>query len=558
MLADIIENLRNLIHMGKVTFKIEFLNYLGYIPKICILFVFFIGLGSCAGNLFEDEDFIDDISIQYQSLSSKYGKIGISDAANDGIEEFYFLAQTVEKQPKFNGKFNPDLSPIVEISDDFDFKVIHQRFTLNENGESKVKIDRQGEFYFVNWNTLQSKPTKGKIYRIRVRVNDNILGFADFAIISNNARESNSNIQTLRLNENLKVAFRIEQKICPAKIELSPNEATVMVSGKQQYEATVYNYYGEVLENQKINWSVSDEEIASTDQNGLVVGKKFGFSAVKATANDVSATAFIFVQENDDSPRPGKDVVVFNDVNPFFDEGIENPNNQLMVKNLVNFSTPGIRNLGTKIWFDCGRSSSHLKENPIPCGSSSRYDPLRNLIRNEGFVLEDISSSAGTLIDIPIDVKVIFLWLPTVHFQIEEINTLKKFAEEGGRIIFIGEWDAFYGNQGLDVENKFLINMGAFMRNIGKAVDCGYNTLPSASLRAHPITRGIENLTIACASAIELGPNDFALFYDKSNRSVLAGVAQIETQPISELVSMGNLGGLNLKIKSNSKNTAGY
>jgi hypothetical protein len=546
--------------MGKATCKIEYLNLLENAPKIGILFVFLIGLGSCAGNLFDDEDFNDDISLLYQSLSSKYGKIGISDAANDGIDEFYFLAQTVDKQPKFSGKFNPDLSPIVEISDDFDFKVIHQRFTLDGNGESKVNIDRQGEFYFVNWNTLQSKPTKGKIYRIRIRINDKILGFADFAIISNNAQEPKRNIQTLRLNETLQVAFRIEEKICPAKIELTPKEATVMVSGKQQYVAVVYNYYGEVLEDQKITWTVSDGEIASTDQKGLVVGKKFGFSEVKASANDVSATSFIFVQENDDSPRPGKDVVVFNDVNPFFDEGIGNPNNQLMVKNLVNFSTPGTRNIGNKIWFDCGRSSAHLKENPIPCGSSTRYNPLRNLIRNEGFVLEDISSSAGTMIDIPFDVKVIFLWLPTVHFQLEEINALKKFAEEGGRIIFIGEWDAFYGNLGLDVENKFLINMGAFMRNIGKAVDCGYNTLPSMSLRAHPITRGIENLTIACASAIELGPNDFALFFDRSNRSVLAGVAQIETQPISKLVSEISFEGFNLKITpdSNFHKAAGF
>ncbi|MCH6201420.1 Ig-like domain-containing protein [Aquiflexum sp. LQ15W] len=534
------------------TDKIVLFNFLEKKIGKGIVFVFLILLSSCAGNLFDDEDFNNDINILYQTLSSKYGKIGVSDAANNGIEEFYFLFPTVDRQPRFSGKFNADLSPIVEISDDFDFKTVHQKFSLEGSGENKVKINKQGEFYFVNWITQESRPTKGKIYRIRIRINDKILGFVDVAIVSNNTQIANRELQTLRVNETLQVAFRIEEKVCPAKIELTPKEATVMVSGKQQYSAVVYNYYGEILENQKINWSISDGAIASIDQKGLVIGKKFGFSEVIATSNDVSATAYIFVQENGDSPRPGKDIVVFNDVNPFFDEGIKNPNNQLMVKNLINFTTPGIRNFSKKIWFDCGRSSAHEKENPTPCGSSVRYNPLRNLILNEGFELEDVSSASGTLIDIPSDVKVIFLWLPTVHFQLAEINALKKFAEEGGRIIFIGEWDAFYGKAGLDVENSFLINMGAFMRNIGKAVDCGYNTLPKTSLRAHPITRGLENLTIACASVIELGPNDFALFYDKSNRLVLAGVAQIETQPISKLASETSFDGQNLKIYPNT------
>jgi hypothetical protein len=46
---------------------------------------------------------------------------------------------------------------------------------------------------------------------------------------------------------------------------------------------------------------------------------------------------------------------------------------------------------------------------------------------------------------------------------------------------------------------------------------------------------GVGDLTIACASVIEPGEGDFALFYDTTNTSVLGGVAKIDTTPISEL-----------------------
>lgn len=511
--------------------------------------IFLLVISSCSESVFDDENFNDDISLMYQKLSSKYGKIGVHDAANEGLDEFYFLFPTVEKQPKFRGSFNGNLSPVIEISDDFDFNSIHQEFSMEEIGENRINVSREGEFYSVQWDTSKSKPRLGKIYRIRIRINYKILGYVDIAIGTNETKIQGAEIQVLYLNETLQIAFRIEEKICPANIEITPKEATVMVSGKQQYDAVVFNYYGEILKDQKVEWSLSDSEIASIDNKGLATGLKYGFSEVTAKSNDVSASAYIFVQEKQDSPRPGRDIVVFNDVNPFFGEGLENPNNQLMVKNLINFSTPGVRNNGSKIWFDCGRSSAHEKENPTPCGDSERYNPMRNLITNEGYILEDISSSAGTLIEIPQEVKVIFLWLPTVHFKLSEINALKKFAEEGGRIIFIGEWDAFYGNDGLEVENQLLINLGAFMRNVGKAVNCGYNTLPASSLRAHPIMRDVTDLTLACASVIELGSNDYPLFYDKSNQFVLAGVAQINTLPISELVAGRSYDYFNSRIK---------
>ncbi|MCH6201418.1 Ig-like domain-containing protein [Aquiflexum sp. LQ15W] len=487
--------------------------------------------GSCSEGMFTDEDINDDIAILSQSLSSTFGKIGISDAANGGnVDEFYFLAPTIGQDPKFNGKFNPNLSPIVEISDDFEFKTVLHAFSREGSGSNKIILNTVEEYYAAEWDTSKSRAEKGKIYRVRVRIGEKVLGFVDVAIVSKETKKLDNNIVPLVEKQTLRVVYMLEDKTCPARIEITPKEATILVEGEQKFEAKVYNFYGELLENLKVEWFVTEDDVASVDENGLAKGKKFGLTKVSAKSFDVTGSADLFVQESV-APRPGRDVVVFNDVNHIDNNSLNNPNNILLVRNLINYTTIGERANGTRVLFDCGRNSGY----PQSCDQSGTHSRLHDEIRNYGFDLDFINSSSTPLTDIPADVKILFLWLPKIQFSVAEINSMKAFAEEGGRIIFIGEWDGFYTNVGLAVENQFLINMGAFMRNVGNAVDCGYNILPASSLRPHPIMRDMTNVTIACASVIELGPNDFALYYDSGNSRVLAGVAQIDTAPITEL-----------------------
>lgn len=501
--------------------------------QLLVFLAILVVAGSCSESMLNDDDINDDIALLSQSLSSNFGKIGISDAANGGnVDEFYFLAPTIGKDPKFNGKFNPNLSPVVEISDDFEFKTILQSFKRDGVGSSKVTLNVAEENYSANWDTSNSKVVKGKIYRVRVRIGEKVVGFVDVAIVSKETKKLDNGIVPLVENQTLQVVYRLEDKSCPARIEITPKEATILVDGEQKFEAKVYNFYGELLEDLKVEWFVSDEDVASVDQNGLAKGKKFGLTQVSAKSNDVVGSADLFVQESI-APRPGRDVVVFNDVNHLDNTSLNNPNNILLVRNLINYITIGDRANGTRVLFDCGRNSGYSQA----CGTSDTHSRLHQEIRSYGFDLNFINSSNTPLTNIASDVKILFLWLPKVQFSVAEINSMKDFAEEGGRIIFIGEWDGFYTNVGLVVENQFLINMGAFMRNVGNAVDCGYNVLPATSFRAHPIMRDITNLTIACASVIELGPNDFALYFNRANNLVLAGVAQIDTAPITELKS---------------------
>lgn len=79
---------------------------------------------------------------------------------------------------------------------------------------------------------------------------------------------------------------------------------------------------------------------------------------------------------------------------------------------------------------------------------------------------------------------VIFLWNPRQTFTNAEINVFKKFASEGGRVVFVGEWQGYH--DAITLENDFLSKMGAVMTNTSQAVDCGYKTLPQASLRPPP------------------------------------------------------------------------
>lgn len=232
-------------------------------------------------------------------------------------------------------------------------------------------------------------------------------------------------------------------------------------------------------------------------------------------------------------PPPGKDIVVFNDINPFDSQGMMSENNVLMVRNLVNYTTTGPRGTGTVVWMDYGRSSRCSGTGECSSGSMAT---MYQTIQDHGLSVQDIASSYGSFSAIPPEVKVIFLWNPLEGFAVSEINTFKQFAADGGRLVFVGEWDAYYGS-GIAVENAFLLDMGASMTNTGQAIDCGYNDLPEASLRPHQITTDMHGVRVACSSVIVPGEGDYPLYFDMSNTQVISGVATISLTPIDELKS---------------------
>jgi hypothetical protein len=230
-------------------------------------------------------------------------------------------------------------------------------------------------------------------------------------------------------------------------------------------------------------------------------------------------------------PPPGTDIVVFNDINVFDNNAmaVAQTDNVELVQNLVDFTAGKPRDDGTQVWIDCRTARSEMPDaaaiDNAGCEPTSTF---QTTIAGAGFTI--VKKTEGTLNTIPGAVKTIILWLPTQAYTTAEINAFKQFAEEGGRVVFIGEHSGFYGTW-IPIENAFLNAMGAVMTNTGGAVDCGYVTLPGSSLRPHQITAGIEDLTIACSSVILPGPNDFVLYFDTGGTQALSGVATIDTGP---------------------------
>lgn len=332
-----------------------------------------------------------------------------------------------------------------------------------------------------------------------------------------------------------------------ANAELSSN---VTVQGKITDEGQIKKLTYKLNDNAEINVT-----------NSVQATGEFGFSISSVEFSKGINTIYLFAWDQADNkgeakvdikftpevpPPPGRDIVVLNDMNPFLikthqqDDPMANPNNIRFVQNLVNFTSELPRGQAKTVWIYSGHGAQCIKDKQC---SLEKLATFISTIKGTGLkvqVYEKNFSAEG----IPTDVKTIFLLNPLVTFKLEEINALKSFAATGGRIVFIGEHSGYY--KGISLQNQFLKNMGAVMRNKGKAIDCrGKNEpvvlLPKSSLRTNSITEGLESLSIACASIVELGPDDFALFYDTTNKYVLAGVAAINITPLTNVSTIHDL-----------------
>ena len=140
---------------------------------------------------------------------------------------------------------------------------------------------------------------------------------------------------------------------------------------------------------------------------------------------------------------------------------------------------------------------------------------MGSIIRGEGYTTDE-TKVHSSLISIPSDVKVLILVMPGTAFSTSEVNGLKTFASQGGRIFFVGENGGYY-SYGLALENAFLASMGALMTNTGScdAYPWQYgvgnvNSVPH-QLTTGIVATGAGSFFMACVSRINLGPNDFAL-----------------------------------------------
>jgi hypothetical protein len=210
--------------------------------------------------------------------------LAVFDGSRGGMEGFYFLPPMVSN-PVYSGTFDAGLSPVVEICETTACESLHARFSMTEgSGSETVRLVEEDSHYIVNWHTGATGAIAGQTYRVRVRVNAVVLGYASVTVVSTGREavqvRSDGSI-ALVANQTLPVKFRIETGIAGALV-VSPPEATIYVGETQQFTATVYDLHGEVLPGATVLWSSSATNVATIDLDGLATGEAEGDALISA------------------------------------------------------------------------------------------------------------------------------------------------------------------------------------------------------------------------------------------------------------------------------------
>jgi hypothetical protein len=210
------------------------------------------------------------------------------------------------------------------------------------------------------------------------------------------------------------------------------------------------------------------------------------------------------VQFNAEAILPGGgELVVINDVDVFDNAGAANDGNAKLIDNLVAFFNAD-RGLGTTIWYDRGRSS---KCADFTGCTDTDLTTMLGIVETDGRMVNNNNSGSGDRYGtIPAGVKVIFLWNPTTSFQKQEVNALKTFMSEGGRVVLVGENKDFVGANGITAANRLLKDLKVAMRVNSDNVACPGPTVTTTN-GASLIMTGVGvvgGITIDCASSMTM------------------------------------------------------
>ncbi len=320
-----------------------------------------------------------------------------------------------------------------------------------------------------------------------------------------------------------------------AGLGLSPDSVEKLPGGTQQFNVVLG-----ALRTSSFVWSVNgvdggNASVGTVDTTGFFVapaavpaGGKVSVCARDTTRAGIQGCAVVVIST---VPSAGADVIVFNDINFLADYDTLAGNTKL-IQNLVSFRNTLPRSNGRQVVLEYSHASLCLQTAECDLTDLAEMNATINAQGLQVVVYDTISRLPPSL---PPQVKALFIWTPQRAYDTVEINTLKSFAAEGGRIIFLGERLPYYGQFNIDsVENRFFLEMGAELTNVAAdvAVAAPY-LVPKAGIRTHQVTTGVSTLGFSAASVVVPGPNDFALVVDTAaTASVLGAVAKIDLTPL--------------------------
>lgn len=153
---------------------------------------------------------------------------------------------------------------------------------------------------------------------------------------------------------------------------------------------------------------------------------------------------------------PGADVIVYADVNLLDDTTINNGSNRTFAQNLVNFTAQGANAQSQRIKIYEGHNGTRV-------AAQAPYQSVFSMWSNNNYIIDETREE-------PIQTsgyKLIMIFLPGHNgyspFSAAEIDSLKQFASDDGRLVLIGEWRDFYSDTGRQTFNKLLSDLGIGM-----------------------------------------------------------------------------------------------
>jgi hypothetical protein len=116
-------------------------------------------------------------------------------------------------------------------------------------------------------------------------------------------------------------------------------------------------------------------------------------------------------------------------------------------------------------------------------------------------------------------------WIAGGRVPVDDVNGLKQFAGQGGRVVVVGENEWVMGAEGLAAENQLLQDLGAQLTNQGGCLVNGDERALAEG--THQMVTGITQIVMACVSPMIPGPDDFVLFRAPGGE-VVGAVAKID------------------------------